>query len=369
MTPVNRKENLVTDPTVPSSRSSSRALVGVGVVVGALHLVGWGGLAVFVLPAQQAAGGNAGLLLGLAVSAYTLGVRHAFDADHIAAIDNATRQLVGRGRQAGTTGFWFALGHSSVVVLAVLTLSLGVTTFASELSREDSTLRQVAGIWGGTVSGVFLLVAGLLNLPALRNLNRMRKAHRTGTPAPGDVEVVLDQRGVLHRLLRPVSRIVNRPTRMYPVGFLFGLGLDTAASVSLFVLAGTMGPGLPWYTVLLLPVLFTAGVTLFDSIDGIMMSRVYASTSRNPQRTVRFNLATTAISVAIAFLVGGVGLLSVLTELVGTTASPLLLVGTLDLNFIGVTAAALFAVAWVMVAAGRRIAGQPEKHHPSPVGG
>jgi nickel/cobalt transporter (NiCoT) family protein len=342
----------VNDLTARQAQSDKRTLIGIGSVIGALHLVGWGGLLAFVLPAQHTSGGNAALLVGLAVSAYTLGVRHAFDADHIAAIDNATRQLVAQGRRASSTGFWFALGHSTVVVLAVLTLTLGVSTFAADIAHEDSTLRQVTGIWGGAVSGVFLLTAGLLNLPALRTLNRMRRANNP--EAHGGLEHVLEHRGVLHRLLRPLSRIVSRPTRMYPIGFLFGLGLDTAASVSLFVLAGTVGPGLPGYTVLVLPVLFTAGMTLFDTTNGIMTSRVYRSASSKPHRTVTFNLAITGVSVAIAFIVGGAGLLSVMIELLGTTASPLRAVPALDLNFLGIATAGFFALIWIVITIGRR---------------
>jgi nickel/cobalt transporter (NiCoT) family protein len=359
------EQDHVNDRTAVKAHLDKRTLISVGSVVGALHLVGWGGLLAVILPAQQAAGGNVGLVLGLAVSAYTLGVRHAFDADHIAAIDNATRQLIAQGRRASSTGFWFALGHSTVVVLAVLTLTLGVTTFAADIVHEDSTLRQVTGIWGGAVSGVFLLTAGLLNLPALRTLNRMRRANTPEAHNQAELEHVLEHRGVLHRLLRPLSRIVSRPTRMYPIGFLFGLGLDTAASVSLFVLAGTVGPGLHGYTVLVLPVLFTAGMTLFDTTNGIMTSRVYRSASSNPHRSVTFNLAITGVSVAIAFIVGGVGLLSVMIELLGTTESPLRVVQTLDLNFLGVTTAVVFALVLIILTIGPRARPAPTGLRPS----
>ncbi|WP_222844957.1 hypothetical protein [Kocuria sp. CNJ-770] len=207
----------------------------IGAAVVLLHLIGWGAL--LGLAAGAGPGGD-GLLLGLGLSAYALGVRHAFDADHIAAIDNATRALMARGRESAATGFWFALGHSSVVLLSVLLLALGVEVFAGGLADEGSGLRRAAGLWGGTVSGLFLLTAGLLNLAVLLRLRRAHSSARAGALGPAELDAHVDGRGLLHRLLHPVTRVVDRPARMYPVGLLFGLGLDTAASIGLFVVAG-----------------------------------------------------------------------------------------------------------------------------------
>ena len=341
-------------PTVePRPRGLVRGLTGMGATVGGLHVAGWGALFGWLLPAQTAAGANPGVLLGLAVGAYALGVRHAFDADHIAAIDNATRQFLTRGRTTVTTGFWFALGHSSVVVASVALLALGVETFAQGLADEDSVLRQAAGIWGGTVSGVFLLTAGALNLPVLRSLHRLRRTTGTGGLDESTLHTHLNRRGVLHRVLHPLARRVDRPVKMYPVGFLFGLGLDTAASISLFVVAGTLAPSLPWYAVMVLPVLFTAGMTAFDSADGLMMARIYSRATGDARRSLDYNIVVTGVSVFIAFLIGGMGLLSVAAELVQPTGGVLAGIGAVDLNFLGITVIAFFALAWMATAAAR----------------
>ncbi|WP_051427194.1 hypothetical protein [Arthrobacter sp. H20] len=334
-------------------REQLRRLTGMGATVVGLHVAGWGALFAWLLPAQTAAGASPGVLLGLAVGAYALGVRHAFDADHIAAIDNATRQFLTRGRTTVTTGFWFALGHSSVVVLSVLLLALGVETFAGGLIDEDSTLRHAAGIWGGTVSGVFLIAAGILNLPALRSLHQLRRTMGDGPVDQSQLHTHLNRRGVLHRVLHPLTRTVDRPVKMYPVGFLFGLGLDTAASISLFVVAGTLVPSLPWYAAMVLPVLFTAGMTAFDSADGLMMSRIYSRATGDARRTVDYNIVVTGVSVFIAFLIGGMGLLSVAAEVLQPSGGILEAVAAVDLNFLGITVIAFFALVWMITAAAR----------------
>lgn len=321
-----------------------RSLLTVGAAVAGLHLGGWGALLVLVLPAQDQHGGNTAALLALAISAYALGIRHAFDADHITAIDNATRKLLTAGRPTTSTGFWFALGHSSVVMISVLLLAMGLETFTGGLSDENSDLRSAAGTWGATISGLFLLAVGALNLPALLNLHRIRRTLHTGPLNEADLQHHLDHRGVLHRLLRPLSRLVDRPTKMYPIGFLFGLGLDTAASISLFVLTGTLAPGLPWYTVMVLPILFTAGMTLFDSADGILMSRLYHWASADSRRKVTYNLVVTAVSIGVAFLIGGTGLLTVLADLSTSPTGILRAITTINLNFLGLALIMFFTL-------------------------
>ena len=313
-----------------------------------LHVLGWGLLLGAVLPAELATGGSPGPLLALSLGAYALGIRHAFDADHVAAIDNATRQLVSQGRPASTTGFWFALGHSTVVLLAVLFIAGGASTLSNALTDDGSALRDSAAIWGGSVSGVFLLAAGLLNLPALASLITTRGRLRSGrsVPRPEEIAAVLGRRGVLFRILRPMTKLVGRPSRMYPVGFLFGLGLDTAASISLFALAGTFTAALPWYSVLVLPVLFTAGMTLFDTLDGVLVTRVYRWASSDPVRSLDYNIVTTAVSVVIAFVVGITGLVAVLAQLLGPGFPLTQILGSLDLNILGVGAVVFFALVW-----------------------
>ena len=329
-------------PALPST-TGRHGIATVGAAVVLLHLVGWGALLALVLGTGTA---GTGLFAGLALSAYALGIRHAFDADHIAAIDNATRSLMARGRESAATGFWFALGHSSVVLLSVLLLALGFEVFAGGLADEGSGLRQAAGLWGGTVSGLFLVTAGVLNLAVLLRLRRTRRAARTGAVDAAELDAHLDRRGVLHRVLHPVTRAVDRPARMYPVGFLFGLGLDTAASIGLFVMAGGLAPGLPWYAVLVLPVLFTAGMALFDSADGILMNRVYGWACADARRKLDYNLVVTTVSVVLAFVIGGTSLLSVLAEVLQPADGALAAVAAVDLNFLGVAVIVFFGLAW-----------------------
>jgi high-affinity nickel-transport protein len=330
-------------------RAARLGVFGISATVAAVHVIGWGAVLGLILPALVRSGANPGPLLALSLSAYALGIRHAFDADHIAAIDNAARQLVTRGRRSSSVGFWFALGHSTVVLLAVLFIAAGARSFTAGLTDDGSALRQVAGIWGGSISGVFLLAAGILNLPALASLRASRRRLRSGRPEshPDEITASLDRRGVLFRLLRPLTKLVDRPSRMYPVGFLFGLGLDTAASISLFALAGTFTVGLPWYSVMVLPVLFTAGMTLFDTADGVMVSRVYRWASSDSSRTLDYNIVMTSVSVALAFAIGVTGLLSVLAQIVGSGSVLSDMLGSLDMNILGIGAVIFFALVWM----------------------
>ena len=330
-----------------------RSLLGMSATVVVLHIVGWGALLLLALPELSHAGGNGAVFLGFAVSAYALGVRHAFDADHIVAIDNATRRLVSAGRRPVSVGFWFALGHSTVVVVTVALLVVGIDAFAGNLSDGGSTLRHVAGLWGAAVSGVFLILMGALNLSALRGLRTMLRGVRSGQFVESELDGHLNNRGVINKVLRPVARLVDTPRKMYPVGLLFGLGLDTAASISLLVTGGVLTPNLPWYAVFILPILFTAGMALFDSADGILMNRVYHWASVDPYRKVHYNLIVTGVSVFVAFFVGGMGLMSVATDL-GIGNGALDVFAAVDLNLLGETLIGVFAFIWISAALWRR---------------
>jgi high-affinity nickel-transport protein len=334
-----------------------------GAAVVALHVIGWGTLFLLVLPDLARSGGNTAVLLGLAASAYLLGVRHAFDADHIVAIDNTTRQLVAAGHRPVSVGFWFALGHSTVVLVSVVLLVLGINAFAGSLTNEGSALRQITGVWGAAVSGVFLILMGALNLSSLKGLRQVLRDLRSGRFVESELDGHLDNRGVVNRLLRPMSRLVDRPWKMFPIGVLFGLGLDTAASISLFVFAGVSTPNLPWYAVLVLPVVFMAGMALFDSADGILMNHVYQWASVDPLRKVHYNLIVTGVSVFVAFFVGGIGLMSMLTDLaVGRGTLDLFTAG--DLNFLGAILIGVFALAWLSAVLWWRFRSSPvtERH-------
>ncbi|MUL80407.1 MULTISPECIES: HoxN/HupN/NixA family nickel/cobalt transporter [unclassified Mycolicibacterium] len=330
-------------------RADWTSMVAVAVFVLLLHVIGWGVLIFGVAP-QHITLGSAGVFgVGLGVTAYLLGVRHAFDADHIAVIDNTTRKLVGEGTRSVSAGFWFSLGHSSVVFGMALLLALGVRVLAGPVQDEKSAMLQTLGLIGSLVAGTFLILIGVTNLFAAVGIAKVFRAMRTGEYDEAELERQLDSRGFLARLLRRVMRRVNKPWHLYPVGFLMGLGFDTASQVALLVLAaGTAAFTLPWYAMLVLPVLFAAGMSLFDSVDGIFMARAYGWAFLQPVRKVYYNLTVTVLSVIVALGVGVIVLTGLLVERLGITTGPLAFVGSADLEFVGFAIVGLFVLSWAV---------------------
>lgn len=316
-----------------------------------LHVAGWGILAGLVA-SEQLPGGSGGVFgLGLGLTAYTLGMRHAFDADHIAAIDNTTRKQLADGARPVSVGFWFSLGHSSVVFVLVALLALGVRSLAGQLTDESSPLQQVSGVAGTVISGVFLVLIGVLNLIVLAGILSVFRRMRRGGFDEAELEAQLDNRGYVTRFIKGATRAVTKPWHMYPVGLLFGLGFDTATEVGLLVLAGGAAVSLPWYAVLTLPLLFAAGMSLLDTIDGLFMYYAYGWANLRPVRKVYYNIAITGLSVAVALVIGGIELVSVLAEKLGIESGPLAAVAELDLGDVGFLMVGLFAVAWVVAIA------------------
>jgi nickel/cobalt transporter (NiCoT) family protein len=315
-----------------------------------LHVVGWGVLAGIVAPAHYVVGtGGTVFGVGLGVTAYTLGMRHAFDADHIAAIDNTTRKLMADGRRPVSVGFWFSLGHSSVVFGLCLLLALGVRALAGQVENDQSALQQTTGLVGTAVSGVFLLLIGVLNLAVLRQIVGVFARMRSGAFDEDELETHLNNRGLMNRILARVTRAVTTPWHMYPVGLLFGLGFDTATEVSLLVLAGGAAAfSLPWYAILTLPILFAAGMSLLDTIDGCFMNFAYGWAFSKPVRKVYYNITITALSVAVALVIGGVEIVSILTDKLGIESGPLAWIGGLDLNDVGYAIVGLFVATWIV---------------------
>ncbi|MFW0794570.1 HoxN/HupN/NixA family nickel/cobalt transporter [Gordonia sp. CPCC 205515] len=332
------------------SALSPREWVGIGgmvAAVAALHIVGWVTLIVFVVPDHFTVGQKT-LGIGVGLTAYTLGMRHAFDADHISAIDNTTRKLMADGKRPLTVGFWFSLGHSSVVFGLAVLLALGIKALAGPVEDDSSALHHVTGMIGTSVSGGFLYLIAAINLVILVGIVRVFRDMRRGLYDEERLEAHLNNRGFMNRLLGRFMRVVTKPWQMYPIGVLFGLGFDTATEVALLVLAGSSAAaGLPWYAILCLPVLFAAGMSLFDSIDGSFMNFAYGWALANPVRKVYYNLIITGLSVAVAMVIGTIELLGLLADEFGWTGRFWDDVSGVDLNIVGFIIVGLFVLTWI----------------------
>jgi nickel/cobalt transporter (NiCoT) family protein len=328
------------------TRREWAGVAGMAAVVVGLHLVGWITLLALVVPRHFSVGSQV-FGVGLGVTAYTLGLRHAFDADHIAAIDNTTRKLMAEGKRPLSVGFFFSLGHSTVVFGLALLFSLGIKALAGQVENDGSTLHDVTGLVGTGVSGAFLYLIAGLNLAILVGIVRVFREMRRGRYDEAELEAQLNARGLMNRLLGRFTRAIRAPWQMYPLGVLFGLGFDTATEVGLlFIAAGAAGAGLPWYAILCLPVLFAAGMSLLDTIDGSFMNFAYGWAFSKPVRKVYYNIIVTALSVAIAFIIGSIELLSILAEKLRLDSGFWTWVSNLDLNLVGYGIVGLFVVTW-----------------------
>ena len=318
----------------------------VGVIV-ALHLIGWITLAAFVAP-QHFSLGDKTLGLGIGLTAYTLGLRHAFDADHISAIDNTTRKLMADGQRPLSVGFFFSLGHATVVFALALLLAVGVRAIIGPVQDDSSALHHYTGLIGTTVSGVFLYLIAIINIIILVGILKVFRAMRAGTYNEAELENHLNNRGFMNRIFGGIMKSTTKPWQMFPVGVLFGLGFDTATEVALLVLAGTSAAaGLPWYAILCLPVLFAAGMSLFDTIDGSFMNFAYGWAFSRPVRKVYYNITITGLSVAVALIIGTIELLGLLAQQFNWQDGFWDWVGGLDLNMLGYAIVALFVLTWV----------------------
>ena len=323
-----------------------RSLGAMSAAVVALHMVGFTALIILAVPHPGAAGT---LTVGVGLTAYTLGLRHAFDADHIAAIDNTTRKLMSEGKRPMSVGFWFSLGHSTIVFVLAFLISVGVRALDGPVRHPGSQLHQVTSWIGSLVSGGFLYLIAAVNLVILLGILRVFREMKRGAYDERELERQLSNRGLMNRLLGRLTRTVSSSRHMYPIGLLFGLGFDTASEVALLVLAGgAAGAGLPWYAILCLPVLFAAGMSLIDSIDGSFMNFAYGWALSRPVRKVFYNLAITGLSVAVAGLIGTI-------ELGGLLASRLRLSGpfwswfeNVNLNVLGFVIVGLFVLTWAV---------------------
>jgi high-affinity nickel-transport protein len=324
-------------------------LAGMGGFVALLHAVGWGVLLALVLPGHYHLGDGKVFGVGIGLTAYTLGMRHAFDADHLAAIDNTTRKLMSDGQRPVTVGFWFSLGHSSVVLTACALLGLGVKAMSSGISDDDSGLHKITGTVGPTVSGTFLALIAVINLVILLGILKVFREMRGGAYDEAALEEQLANRGLMNRILGRFTKAITKPWQMYPLGFLFGLGFDTATEVGLLAMAGSAAAAgaLPWYAVLCLPIIFAAGMSLWDSIDGTFMNFAYGWAFSNPVRKIFYNIVLTGVSVAFAFVIGGTELLQVAQDRFGLHGRFWDWIAAVDLNVAGFVITGLLLVMWL----------------------
>ena len=287
-------------------------------------------------------------VLGTAFLAYCLGLRHAVDADHIAAIDNVTRKLMQEGKRPIAVGLMFSLGHSSVVVLG----SLAIAATAMRIEHSSGSIHHIGGVVGTAISSAFLFLIGLANLVVLRSVYRtFVHVRRGGAYVDEDFDLLLGSRGFLTRIFRPVFRLVRRSWHMYPLGLLFGLGFDTATEIGLLAIsAAEASRGLPLWSVLVFPTLFAAGMSLVDTTDNVLMVGAYGWALVNPIRKLYYNLTITTVSVVIAVAVGGVEALGLLAGKLHEQGAFWKWISALNQNFglLGFAVVGLFAGCWVI---------------------
>src|SRR3984885_273568 len=313
-----------------------------------LNVAGWGMMA-------AAMGGHYHISkteifgFGTGALAYTLGMRHAFDADHIAAIDNTTRKLVNEGKRPLSVGFFFSLGHSSVVFVLAVLLNFGIRGLDEQVKDSSSQLQYTTNIVGTCVSGFFLFVIAAFNIVILTGIIKVFRQMRQGAYDDAALEEQLNNRGLMNRFLGPLARRVDTPWKMYPIGFLFGLGFDNATEVALLVLAGTaVVGGLPFYAILSRPILFAAGMSLFDTADGCFMNFAYDWAFAKPVRKVYYNMTITGLSVFVAVFIGAIELLGLLGQDGHLNGSVWSFFASFNINTAGFVIVGVFVLTWVV---------------------
>ena len=325
-----------------------RTIGAMAAAILALHLIGFGLLFLLVAPHDYSLGASGAFTVGVGFTAYTLGLRHAFDADHNAAIDNTTRKLMHEGKRPLSVGFFFSLGHSTIVFVLAFLFAIGVRALSGQVENDGSALHEATGWIGTAVSGTFLYLIAALNIVILVGILRVLARVRRGEYDEAELEDQLDQRGLMNRFYRRFTKTITKPWQMYPTGVLFGLGFDTATEVALlFLAAGAAGAGLPFYAILCLPVLFAAGMSLLDTIDGSFMNFAYGWAFSQPVRKIFYNLTITALSVFVALVIGSIEIFSLAAEKLGLSGGFWDWLGAIDLNTIGFVIVAVFVLTWI----------------------
>ena len=321
-----------------------------GTVVG-LNILGWGLLAL-ALHGHTHLNRTEVFGFGTGVLAYTLGMRHAFDADHIAAIDNTTRKLIQDGERPLSVGYFFSLGHSTIVFILAVLLNFGIRALNGAVKNNNSELHHWTGIIGTSISGTFLYLIGLLNLVVLFSIIKVSREMRQGRYDDAELEHQLEARGLMNRMLGGYAKRVDSPGKMYPVGVLFGLGFDTASEVALLVLAGSaVVGGLPFYAVISLPILFAAGMCLFDTVDGCFMNFAYDWAFSKPIRKIYYNLTITSLSVFIALFIGTIEILGLIAQETNRSGGFWDFLAKFNINRAGFIIVGVFVATWVVALA------------------
>ena len=302
------------------------------------------------------------LLGGLGVITYVFGLRHGVDADHIAAIDNTTRKLIEDNQRPFSVGMWFSLGHSTIVITLIVALIFATRTVIGHIPALESG----GAIIGTMVSGVFLWLMGIVNLVIFLGIYRVYKVLKEGRLEQSELENLLDKRGFLNRYFRPLFKIVKRPWQIYPIGVLFGLGFDTATEVALIAISVGIGvsSSVPLWMILVLPFMFTCGMVLIDTTDGVAMRLAYGWAFINPIRKIYYNLTVTIISVLVALAIGTVELLQVAASELNLTGVFWEWIGALDFETIGFLIIIIFVMSWLISAVYWKYRGFDEKYAP-----
>ena len=320
----------------------------IALVVLAINGFGWG-IYVFTVMPHHFEYAKLGVGLGVAVTAWTLGARHAFDADHISAIDNVTRKLMADGKRPLATGFFFALGHSSIVMAVGVGISLAAKAVFGAVVNPDSTYETLGGMLGTLTSASFLYLIAALNLIVLAGIAKVFKGLRRGEYSEEELERQLQARGLMWRFFGRFMKSITKTWQLYFVGCVFGIGFDTATEVVLLAAtAYAATSGLPFYAVLALPLLFSGGMTLFDTLDGCFMNFAYGWAFAKPVRKVYYNLVITGLSIAAAFLIGTIEVLGVLTDELHLSGGFWDFMSNFDINKAGFVIAGLFVCTWLV---------------------
>ena len=335
------------------SREELPALFGVIGVVAFLHIAGWG---LFIHynsdPRYHSLVDGKGALIyaGAGALAYSFGLRHAFDADHISAIDDTTRLMLAKGKKPLGVGLFFSLGHSTIV----LALSVGIAFAAKQAVKFQQNFAETGGIIGASVSAFFLYLVGILNLVILFGVIKVWKQAKSGKFSHEHLTELLNERGLMKRIFRGAfAKGFDKSWQLYPVGVLFGLGFDTATEVALLALSataavGTVGGTLPPLAIIALPLIFAAGMSLMDSLDGIFMTKAYSWAFTSPLRKIYYNLTTTGLSIFVALVIGTIELVGVLADKTNIdNYQPFTTIANIDLNRVGYFIVASFVAAWL----------------------